>query len=150
MPDAGRGRRGRDRPPVMLPVTIDTVRLTLHILAMSVWVGGQLTLLGLLPVVRASGGDTGRRLGAQFNRIAWPAFAIAVLTGVWNLFAIDVGDTSTQYQASLFAKLFFVALSGIGAFLHGRATAKAAIAGWGAVGLLGGLAAVFYGVLLAG
>ncbi len=37
----------------MLPLTLDTVRLSLHVLAATVWVGGQLTLVGLLPGLRA-------------------------------------------------------------------------------------------------
>jgi len=30
----------------MLPVSWDTIRLTLHVLAATVWVGGQFTLAG--------------------------------------------------------------------------------------------------------
>ena len=37
----------------MLPVTVDTIRVTLHVLAATVWVGGQITLAGLLPTWRA-------------------------------------------------------------------------------------------------
>ena len=33
----------------MLPVTSTTVRLFVHVLAATVWVGGQLTLAGLVP-----------------------------------------------------------------------------------------------------
>ena len=44
----------------MLPVGWDTVRLFLHVLAATVWVGGQLTLATLVPVLR--------RLGARGSR----------------------------------------------------------------------------------
>lgn len=145
---------GSRRPPipceVMLPVTLDTLRVTLHVLAVTVWVGGQLTLLGLLPALRAIGGDAPRTVARRFNVVAWPAFGLTVVTGVWNLLAVDVGDTSPDYQATLFAKLFFVAVSGIAAFVHGRGGSKAATAVGGAVGLFAALAALFYGVLLGG
>ncbi len=36
----------------MLAVSWDTVRLFLHVLAATVWVGGQLTLAALVPVLR--------------------------------------------------------------------------------------------------
>ncbi len=38
----------------MLAVSWDTVRLFLHVLAATVWVGGQLTLAALVPVLRQS------------------------------------------------------------------------------------------------
>ena len=40
----------------MLGLNLDVVRLFLHILAAPVWVGGQLTLAGLLPALRRIGG----------------------------------------------------------------------------------------------
>jgi putative copper export protein len=134
----------------MLPLSVRTIRLTLHVLGVTVWVGGQITLLGLLPAVRSAGGDLGRQIGRQFNRVAWPAFGLAVLTGLWNIASIDLENTPTDYQVTLFVKLFMVALSGVGAYLHGRATSKAAIAGWGAVGLVSALLAVLFGVQIAG
>jgi putative copper export protein len=133
----------------MLPITARSIRLTLHVLGVTVWVGGQLTLLGILPALRAAQGDVAARVARRFERVAWPAFAVVIVTGIWNVAAIDVGDTSSSYQATLLAKLAFVALSGVGAFLHGRATSRAALALWGAVGLLAALVAVFYGVQLA-
>ena len=37
----------------MLTVSWDTIRLFLHVLAATIWVGGQLTLAALVPVTRA-------------------------------------------------------------------------------------------------
>ena len=76
----------------MLPVTLESVRLSLHILAAGIWVGGQLVLGGLIPAVRPAGPDRIRAVAQAFQRIAWPAFAVAVLTGVWNLAAISAAD----------------------------------------------------------
>ena len=39
----------------MLPVSWATIRLTRHVLAAAVWVGGQLTLAALVPALRRAG-----------------------------------------------------------------------------------------------
>ena len=133
----------------MLPVTATTVRLFLHVLAATVWVGGQLTLAGLVPGLRALGEDAPRMVARRFNRIAWPAFGVLVATGVWNLVEVDVADTSTEYQITVFVKLLVVAAAGIGAAAHATAKTKPALAVWGAVSALASITALFLGVLLA-
>lgn len=115
----------------MLPIHASTVRLFLHVLAATVWVGGQLTLAGLVPVVRTLGPEATRAVARQFDRIAWPAFAVLVATGIWNLVAVDVTDTSTEYQATLGLKLVLVAL-----------------AAGGTAAAIGAIGALFLGVLL--
>jgi putative copper export protein len=132
----------------MLSPTTATLRLFLHVLAAMVWVGGQLTLAGLLPGLRALGPDAPRRIARAFSRIAWPAFAVVVLTGVWNLMAVDIADTSTSYQVTVFVKVMVVAASGISAAVHAGARSKLAVAVGGAVAGLTAIAAVFLGVLL--
>jgi putative copper export protein len=134
----------------VLPVTADTVRLFLHVIAATVWVGGQLTLAGLVPTVRTLGPDAPRTVARRFNRIAWPAFAVLVLTGLWNLTEVQFGDRTTEYQVTLFVKLVVVAVSGVSAALHTRATSKAGLAVGGALSGLSALAAVFLGIQLAG
>jgi putative copper export protein len=133
----------------VLPVDATTVRLFLHVLAATVWVGGQLTLAGLVPGLRALGEDAPRTVARRFNRIAWPAFAVLVLTGVWNLVAVDITDTTTEYQVTVFVKLLVVAASGIGAAAHAAARTRVALAVWGAVSGLASIVALFLGVLLA-
>jgi putative copper export protein len=132
----------------VLPLHADTIRLFLHVLAASVWVGGQLTLAGLVPALRTTGADTTRVAARRFNLIAWPAFAVLLATGVWNLLEIEVGDRSTEYQITLFVKLMFVALSGIAAFLHTQARTRVGLAVWGAIGALSSVVALFFGVWL--
>jgi putative copper export protein len=132
----------------MLPVTADQVRLFLHLLAATVWVGGQLTLAGLVPGLRSLSPDAPRAAARRFNRIAWPAFAVLVLTGLWNLTEIDLGDRSTEYQVTLFVKLLVVAVSGVSAFFHTRATSKVGLAVGGALSGASALAALFLGVQL--
>ena len=132
----------------MLPVHAATVRLFLHVLAATVWVGGQLTLAGLVPVVRKLGPEATRAVARQFDRIAWPAFAVLVATGIWNLLAVDLADTSTEYQVTVGVKLVFVGLTGGGAAAHRAATSKTVLAVGGAAAGLGALGALFLGVLL--
>ena len=134
----------------MLSVNANTIRLFLHVLAATVWVGGQLTLAGLVPALRGLGPDAPRTVARRFNRIAWPAFGVLFLTGLWNLAETQVGDRSSEWIATLFAKLSIVALSGISAALHTRAATKKALAIWGALSGLSALLALFYGVQLHG
>jgi putative copper export protein len=132
----------------MLSPSAATLRLFLHVLAATVWVGGQLTLAGLVPGLRALGDDLPRRMARRFNRIAWPAFGVLVITGVWNLFEIDVTKQSSAYQVTLFLKLAIVAVSGISAWVHSNATTKVVLAVGGAVTGVAALASLFFGILL--
>jgi putative copper export protein len=132
----------------VIPLHDDTIRLFLHVLAASVWVGGQLTLAGLVPTVRALDAGAPRLVARRFNLIAWPAFAVLLVTGVWNLLDIDIGDRSTEYQVTLFVKLILVALSGVSAFLHTMARTRTGLAIWGALSGLSSVAAMFFGVWL--
>jgi putative copper export protein len=134
----------------VLSVSWTTIRLFLHVLAATVWVGGQLTLLGLVPTLRALSPDAPRAAARKFNVIAWSAFAVLVVTGIWNLLAIDVGDQTTAWHASLGIKLVLVAASGIAAAFHAGARSKVVLAVGGAVGLLAALGAVFVGLQLSG
>ena len=132
----------------MLSPTAATVRLFLHVLAATVWVGGQITLAGLVPGLRDLSADAPRAVARRFNKIAWPAFGLLVLTGMWNIAAIDVAATSTDYRVTLFLHVSVAAISGISAFAHAKATSKAMLALGGAIGALSALGALFLGVLL--
>lgn len=132
----------------MLPVTADAVRLWLHVLAATVWVGGQIVLAALVPALRTLGDDAPRVVARRFNRIAWPAFAVLVATGLWNLAEVRLEHRDTDYLVTLFVKLGVVALSGIGAALHTMARSKVALAVWGAVGAVAALVSLFLGVQL--
>lgn len=133
----------------MLTVSWDTIRLTLHVLAATIWVGGQLTLAALVPALRRAGPELPRMAARQFSRVAWPAFGVLVLTGIWNVTA-ESDHNHGRYRVTLIVKIAVVLLSGIAALLHARARRPAALAVWGAVAGATALAAVFLGVLLAG
>ena len=132
----------------MLSPSAATLRLFLHVLAATVWVGGQLTLAGLVPGLRALSADAPRAVARRFNRIAWPAFAVLVVTGIWNLVEVDVADTSTSYQVTVLVKLVVVAVSGVSAGVHAAAQSRRALAVFGALSGASALGALFLGVLL--
>jgi putative copper export protein len=134
--------------PTVLPLTLDTFRLALHVLAATVWVGGQITLAGLVPGLRALDPDAPRAVARRFNRIAWPAYGVLVATGIWNLVESSFGDRSSAWQVTLFVKLVVVGLAGIAALVHSAASSKAVLAAGGALAGLSSLAAVLLGVQL--
>ena len=134
----------------MLPFTWETLRLFLHILAATIWVGGQLTLAALVPTLRAMGAQAPNAAARRFNQVAWPAFGVLVLTGIWNIVAESDKQSDPGYQTTLGIKMALVLLSGVSAFLHTRAKSKSGLAVWGALAALSALGATLFGVVLAG
>lgn len=129
----------------MLAITLDTVRVYLHVLAATVWVGGQLVLAGLVPALRKVGPEATRAAANAFNRVAWPAFAVLVVTGGWNMAEEDLtGDAAT----TLNVKLGFVVLSGVAAYVHTKASTPRGRGIWGGLTALAALAALLFGVQL--
>jgi putative copper export protein len=127
---------------------LDTVRISLHILGACVWVGGQIVLAALVPVLRDISPDAPRQAANRFGQVAWPFFTLAVLTGIWNLAEINVGDRSTAYSVTLAVKLLVVTASGTAAAVHSVTPSPALRGITGAVGLVGSLAALVFGVML--
>jgi len=72
----------------MLAVNRDTVRLFLHVLAATIWVGGQLVLAALVPVLRRFCAEVPRAAASRFNQVDWVAFTVLIVTGVWNIIAV--------------------------------------------------------------
>jgi putative copper export protein len=108
----------------MLGVSWDTIRLFLHVLAATVWVGGQITLAALVPVLRRLGAELPRAAARRFNQVAWPAFAVLVITGAWNVVAVR-SQIHGSYEVTLVVKLVVVAVSGVSAALHAVARSTA-------------------------
>jgi uncharacterized membrane protein len=107
----------------------ELTRLFLHITAATIWVGGQLVLAALVPSLRGVSPQA-------------PA-----ITGAWNAWAVR--DELHDSHAVLFAgKLVVVALSGLAAWLHERATTPAARGSFGAATAAFALLAVLLGVQL--
>ena len=132
----------------MLAVSWDTVRLFLHVLAATIWVGGQLTLAALVPALRRLGAEIPRAAAQRFNQVAWPAFAVLIVTGIWNVIAVR-SQVSGSYETTLIVKLILVAVSGLTAALHARAKSTAGLAVFGSLTGVSALAALFVGIQLA-
>src|SRR6266568_4033314 len=132
----------------MLSVNWDTIRLFLHVLAATIWVGGQITLAALVPVLRRAGTNIPRAAAHRFNQVAWPAFGVLIITGIWNVIAVRSQITGS-YETTLVTKLIVVLISGVTAALHARARSAAGLAVFGALTGVSALAALFLGVLLA-
>ena len=88
--------------------------------------GGQLTLAALVPVLRRLGAEIPRAAARRFNQVAWLAFAVLILTGVWNVIAVR-SPVSGSYETTLVVKLVVVAISELTTALH---AAPAAPPGW--------------------
>ena len=130
----------------VLTINMEVVRLTLHVLAATVWVGGQILLPALVGPLRKAAPATVAIAARAYAWVAWPAFGVLVLTGGWML--ATAGDESAAFKLTLMIKLTLVLVSGIGAALHTflkNPTLKGISA---AVGLVSALAVVLLGVAL--
>ncbi|MDA8263134.1 MAG: hypothetical protein M0Z47_09935 [Actinomycetota bacterium] len=134
----------------MLASALDGFRLSIHVLAAAIWVGGQLTLAGLVPALRGAGEGVANVAARAFAKISWPAYVVLVLTGLWNVATFQSGQTSTAWKVVLGVKLAVVALSGLAAWLHTKAKTPAQNAVWGAISGTSAAAAMILGVFLAG
>jgi len=132
----------------MLSPTADSIRLFLHVLAASVWVGGQIVLGGLVPKLRKAAPESLKVAANAFARVAWPAFAVVVATGMWNILDIKVGDMSTEYQVTMFVHVLLAMATAMFAVIHSVGKTKLALALGGAFGLLTSLGTMFVGILL--
>jgi putative copper export protein len=135
----------------MLAVSWDTIRLFLHVLAATVWVGGQLVLAALVPVLRRFGSEPTSAVARRFNQVAWTAFGVLVVTGIWNVTAASARVShDASYRTTLIVKLVVVVISGVTAALHIRSRTARGRAVMGALTGISALAALFLGVILAG
>jgi putative copper export protein len=134
----------------MLPITLDDIRLFVHVCAAVVWVGGTLVWIVLMPTLRRVGADAPAAVARRLSPVLWGAFALLVATGLWNLVAVDPGARSSAYQTTLAVKLAVVAMSGAAAFAHTRVSTTRARGVWAAFSSLSAIAAMLLGVVLAG
>ena len=133
----------------MISPTFDSLRIFLHLMAVAVWVGGQIVLAGLVPNVRRAAPEALTPIARGFARVAWPAMGLIVFTGAWGLASQNVAERSSEYMATFGLKMLVVAVAVIATIVHSQGRSTAAKAIGGALGLLGSLAAAWCGILLA-
>jgi putative copper export protein len=128
---------------------MNSLRTYLHILAVCVWLGGQIVLAGIVPKLRKTNPDALSNIAKGYATIAWPAMILIVFTGAWGLAATDAADKSSAYMITLGVKMMLVATTVIATLIHSNGTTKLAKGLGGAIGLLATLFAAYCGVLLA-
>lgn len=131
---------------------LDALRSFLHLLGVTVWVGGQIVVAGLIPLLRrvdrsagpvADGEMTATQQAARrFGRIAWPFFALAIITGLWSIGELEWSASTGLWKTLFFVKMALVAASGVGAWLHARAQRAPERALFASVASLSALAAL--------
>lgn len=127
----------------------DSLRIFLHVLGVTVWIGGQIVMLSLLPVLRkAEVEGLPARAAQAFQRVAWPAFGLAFVTGIWNIVAVDMSDTTTAYSVVFGIKFLLVLLSGIAAYAHAKSESAAIKGIMGGIGFASALGAMILGYAL--
>jgi len=131
----------------MLPIDIDTIRVTLHVLAACVWVGGQIVLVALMPTLHRAAPEAVAPAARAYAWVAWPAFAVIILTGFWSMTASGL-MVDPASRTTILIKMVLVLLSGLGAGLHTFAKRPVLKGVWGTVGLLTALGALLFGVSL--
>lgn len=125
------------------------LRLSLHVLAATVWVGGQFVLAGLLPTIRGLGEGAPKQMAQAFGRLSWPAYWLLVATGLWNFLAVNHRDASSGWNAAFGLKMVFVILAGLGSYLHTKARTPKARGIYAGVGTLSSIVALVLGIALA-
>jgi putative copper export protein len=133
----------------MIQPTLNSIRTYLHILAVCVWLGGQIVLAGVVPRLRKSNLEALTNIAKGYAAIAWPAMILIVFTGAWGLTEVDVANNSSEYMVTFGIKMLLVAMAVIATLIHSNGTSKLAKGLGGAIGLLATLIAGYCGVLLA-
>lgn len=132
-----------------LAPTVDAVRLSLHVFGAAVWVGGQVTIGGLVPTARRLGPEVPGAIARAFARFMWPAYVLLLATGIWNVTAASAGQPHS-WKVVLGVKIAVVLFAGLAVWLHTRSTTPRSLAVWGAIGAVASIAALVMGVFLAG
>lgn len=134
----------------MLSPDADTLRLFLHVLGATLWVGGQLVLAPLVPALRDVSPDAPGVAARKFGVIGGIGYLILLLSGLWNTMEIDFDDRSAAYGATFGVKMTLFTLSGIGAVIHIVAKKPAVKGAFAAISAVTAVGALFLGILLSG
>jgi putative copper export protein len=132
-----------------LAPVLDSIRLFIHVIGATVWVGGQLVLAALVPALKRVNPDLPKIVANKFSKIAWGSYVLLIASGIWNMAALPKNPPS-NYSMVLGFKMAVVLLSGLAAFLHAKSKDPKKLALWGSISGLTALLSLYLGVLLAG
>jgi len=128
-------------------IDINVIRVSLHVLAATIWVGGQIVLVALIPTLHRVAPEGVAPVARAYAWVAWPAFAVLVVTGFWSMTASGLMLDPTS-RSTILVKMVLVLLSGLGAALHTFAKRPMLKGVWGTAGLLTAVCALVLGVSL--
>ena len=95
-----------------MTVQLNDVLHWFHLLAASVWVGGMITMGAVVQAARSAdvSRDQLRSMARRFGAVSWAAMALAVVTGIAQVFRLDI-DLSAAFAIKLTLVSVAVALS---------------------------------------
>jgi putative copper export protein len=126
----------------------DTVRLFLHVLGATLWVGGQLVLAPLVPALRAVSPDAPKAAARRFAPVAGVGYLLLLFSGIWNTMEVDFDARSDAYAATFGLKMTLFLLSGVGTAVHIVAKRPAVKGAFAAMSALTAVGALFLGILM--
>ena len=130
-------------------LNLDTIRIFIHVLAVTVWVGGQIVMMAILPVLKEAGVDgLPAKVAQGFANVAFPALAVAIFSGIWNIISIDMANATMVWNIIFGIKFLLVILSGFGAVKHKNATDPKQKGLFGAIGFGAAILAMFLGYVI--
>lgn len=135
---------------LQLADTTSVIRLSLHVLEASVWVGGQFALAGLVPTIRGLGDGAAQKVARAFGRLSWPAYWLLIVTGFWNYASVDHQHASSGWNAVFGIKMLCVVVAGVGSYMHTKASSAKLRGIYAGVGMLASIAALVLGIAIAG
>lgn len=123
---------------------MEKIVLAFHLVFAATWVGGQVVMGALVPTLRSIDPTAPNKVAQAFGRIAWPAYGLAIVTGLANFMLMDQNDV---VHPAFEIKFLFVLISGVGAALHVTAKGrKPLLAAGGAMASLGAVGALMTAV----
>lgn len=113
--------------------------LFLHLLAAAVWIGGQITVFAVAPMIRARAGDRERdvlgAVGRTFGAVSGVALLVLLVTGLaqadhvgWSTGDLFANETSRLISEKLFLVIGMIVLSALHGVLGAR-VARGALTG---------------------
>lgn len=130
-------------------LNLDTIRIFIHILAVTVWVGGQIVMMAIMPILKEAGIEgLPAKVAQGFSNIAFPALAVAIFSGIWNIISIDMANATMAWNMVFGFKFLLVILSGFGAVKHKNATDPKQKGLFGAIGFGSAVLAMFLGYVI--